>query len=422
MESSQSGRFSSFGINPLFSRLWAASAASNLGDGIWLIAAPLLAATLTRDPVLIAGISVAQRLPWLLFGLLSGALADRLDRRHSMIVIALVRASLVGLLGMSVLSGWATIPLLYLVFFVIGTGETLFDTSASALLPALVDRDDLARANGRLASTMTVTNQFAGPPLGGLLFSLAASIPFLIGAIGLAAAAGLLKAIPGTFRAEQPERAPQTSLLTEINEGMRWLWSHRLLRTMALSMAVLNITVVAQVSIMVLYAEEHLGLGAQGFGVLVTLYGVGGVMGGMVAGRILARTGASTYLRLAIALEAMIPAAMAVTHQPIVAGIVLAIFGLHAIVWGVLLSTLRQELTPDRLRGRVKSVTTVLELGTAAPGALFGGVLTAKIGLTAPFWAGTVCGIVLLPLVWSDFSPASIAAARREAARPATTL
>ena len=403
------------GLGPEFRKLWAASAVSNLGDGVWLVGAPLLAAALTRDPALVAGIAFAQRLPWLLFPLLSGALADRLDRRRTMVAVATFRAALVGALGLAVLLGLASMPLLYVIFFLIATGETLFDTSAAAVVPAVVPRADLARANARLGGTWTVANQFVGPPLGGFLFSTAASFPFLLGAGGLAAAAGLLTALRGSFKAVRKEGAPRGDLRGEIAEGVRWLWRHRLLRTIALSMALLNLTLVAQVSIMVLFAEERLGLGPEGYGALLTAYGVGGVLGSFVADRVLARLGASTYLRLAIVIEAATPAAIALSGSPLVVGAVLVLFGVHAIVWGALLTSLRQELTPDRLRGRVGSVHALIEYGTAAPGALLGGLLATRFGLTAPFWLGATTGVLLIPFVWSTFSQAAVSAARRGA-------
>lgn len=395
----QSGR-----LGRRFLTLWAASTASNLGDGVWLVAAPLLAVTLTRDPTLVAGLAFAQRLPWLLFGLLGGALADRLDRRRAMIAVALFRAALVGTLGLAVLRDWATMPMLYVIFFLITTGETLFDTSASAILPSVVAKAELPKANARLGGTRTVSNQFVGPPLGGVLFSTAASLPFLLGAGGLSIAAGLLTRLHGDFKAERAPGLSRGNLLSEIGEGLRWLWGQRLLRTLSIALGLLNLTLVAQVAIMVLFAEERLGLGPGGYGALLTAYGVGGVLGSLVAERVLRLTGESRYLRLAIVIEAAAPAAIALSTNPVVVGAVLALFGLHAIVWGAILTSLRQELTPDRLRGRVGSVHALLEYGTAAPGALLGGLLATHFGLTAPFWLGAVTGVMLLPFVWNAFS------------------
>jgi MFS family permease len=403
------------GLGREFHKLWAASTLSNLGDGIALVAAPLLAATLTRDPALIAGLSFAQRVPWLLFALFSGALADRIDRRRAMAVVGVSRATLISILGVAVVFDLVTLPLLYAVFFLLSTGETLFDTASAAMLPAVVPREELPAANARLAGTMTVTNQFMGPPLGGFLFAVAASLPFLLGAGGIVVAAILIVALRGSFHPRLGEGKPPTALLSEIREGVRWLWGHSLLRTLALTLAILNIPLVAQVSIMVLFAQERLGLGPTGYGILIAMYGVGGVLGSLVARRVIGWLGAGRTLRIAVIIEAATPAAIALSSEPIMVGALLAFFGCHAIVWGALLSSLRQELTPDRLRGRVESVYRFIELGGAAPGALLGGLIAAQFGLTAPFWFGAIVGIILIPFVWSTFSEANVACARQAA-------
>ena len=398
-----------------FHKLWASAAISNLGDGVWLVAAPLLAATLTRDPVLIAGLSFTQQLPWLIFPLLSGALADRVDRRKAMVAVTLVRAALVSLLGLAVVTGWMTLPLLYVVFFLLTTGETLFDTSSTALIPQVVPREKLTIANARLSGTMMVMNLFLGRPIGGFLFARVASLPFTLGAVGLAVAAGILTTRGGAFRPERPMGPERRSIRAEIRQGLGWLWGHRLLRTTAVTLGVLNLVLVAQNAIMVLYAQERLGLGATGYGVLLTVTGLGGIVGSVFAPRLLAITGEAGYLRLAVIIEAIFPAIIALTSSPYVVGVDMFLFGVHATTWGAVLVSLRQELTPDALRGRVQSVHGLIEYGTAAPGALLGGFLAAWLGLTAPFWFSTIVALVLLPLVWPVYTEQTLADARQAA-------
>jgi MFS family permease len=157
--------FSGLGVE--YRKLWTASTISNLGDGVTLVAGPLLAASLTRDPLLVGGLTFAQRVPWLLFPLISGALVDRLDRRRVMGYADAVRTALIGALGVAALLGWASMPLLYVVFFLMGTLETLFDNASQAIIPALVSRERLERANSRLYAAEIVTNELAGSPLGG---------------------------------------------------------------------------------------------------------------------------------------------------------------------------------------------------------------------------------------------------------------
>ena len=400
-------RFTGRGLGGEFNKLWAAGACSGLSDGLTLVAAPLLAASLTHNPTLVAGLTFAQRLPWLLFALPSGALVDRLDRRRVMVAVDLGSAALLGLLGVAVLLRLASLPLLYAVFFLLGSGETLFDTSAVAVLPAVVPREQLPAANARLAGTFTVTNQFAGPPLGGVLFATAAALPFLCGTGGLAAAAVFVIALRGHFKVERPP-APRTDLRAEIAEGLRWLWRQRLLRTLALTLALLNLTMVAQNAITVLFARERLGLSDGGYGLLVASYGVGGVLGSLVAARVIARLGASRELRLAILIEAGAPAAIALSHSGLLVGVIFVIFGAHAVIWGALLTSLRQELTPAGLRGRVESAYRLLDYGVAAPGALLGGLLATHFGLAAPFWLGAAVALALTPFVWTVFGEASV--------------
>lgn len=401
-----------------FRKLWASSAVSNLGDGVALVAAPLLAATLTDDPRLIAGLSFAQQLPWLLFALVSGALADRLDRRIAMAVVGISRALLFGVLGLAVFLGQVSLPLLYAVFFLLSTGETLFDTASTTVLPALVPKEALPRANARLSGTTTVTNYFIGKPLGGFLFATAAALPFWLGASGLILSAMLLLTLRGVFRAQPTVDSAPTTFWIEIVQGLRWLWQQRLLRTIAVTLAIFNVTFVAWNSILVLIARDRLGLGPTGFGMLLTGHALGAVAGSFVAGRIVERFGASRILRFALLIEIGTPIALALTDTAALAGAALAIFGCHALIWGTVLVSLRQELTPVELRGRVEGAYRFLEYGGAAPGALLGGLLAARFGLTAPFWLGAIVGLLLLPFVWPVFSAATVAAARSAAEVP----
>ncbi|MEJ7632771.1 MAG: MFS transporter [Rubrobacteraceae bacterium] len=153
-------------LGPEFKKLWASRTVSNLGDGMTLVAGPLLAASLTRDPFLISGLAFAQRLPWLLFALVSGALVDRLDRKRLMAAVDFFRSAAVGFLGIAVLLDYASLPLMYAVFFMVGTAETLFDTASVSVLPAVVRKEDLAKANGRLYSAQILANNRLSPGFG----------------------------------------------------------------------------------------------------------------------------------------------------------------------------------------------------------------------------------------------------------------
>ena len=403
------------GLGPDFAKLWTANAVSNLGDGITLVAGPLLAASLTRDPRLVAGLAVAQRLPWLLFSLVSGALVDRLDRRLLMVRVDAARCLAVGLLGVAVLADVATLPLLYAVFFALGTAETLFDNAAVSILPAVVPRDRLARANSRLLGARMVANELVAPPLGGLLFAAAAALPFLLDAGTFAAAAALVAAMGGRFRVERPSGAAPTTLRGEIAEGVRWLARNRLLRILAVAIALMNLTLSSALSLSVLYAQERLGLGSVGYGLLLSSMAVGGISASLVADRVIGRLGPATTMRVGLVIESSTHLVLALARSPLLAGAIFALFGFHAMTWSVISVSLRQELIPARLLGGDNSAYALFGFGSLSLGAVAGGLLAARYGLTAPFWCSFVAMTVLTVTCWPILSARAIAQARAQA-------
>jgi MFS family permease len=390
-------------LGPEYWKLWAASTISNLGDGITLTAGPLLAASLTRDPVLVAGVAFAQRVPWLLFPLISGALVDRLDRRRVMGYVDAARMALIGALGVAVLLGGASLPLMYAIFFLMGTLETLFDNASQAILPAVVSRDRLERANSRLLGAQIVSNELAGPPLGGFLFGVAVAVPFLLDAGTFAAAAALILALRGRFRPVRPEGAPPTTLAAEIREGLRWLWNHRLIRTLAVMLGVFNMTLAATDAIFVLFAQDILGLGSFGYGVLLTSGAVGGIIGSLMADRIILWLGSGRALQAAVLISAVVLSVVALSESAFVVWAAFLLIGMTGVVWNVITVSFRQAVVPQDIFGRVNSVYRLLGWGGISVGALLGGFLARSFGLTAPFWFATavlaIMFVLTLPLV-----------------------
>jgi MFS family permease len=374
-----------------------------LGDGVTLVAGPLLAASLTRDPILVAGLSFAQRVPWLLFPLISGALVDRLDRRWVMGYADATRTTLIGTLGATALLGWASMPLLYVIFFLMGTLETLFDNASQAIIPALVSRERLERANSRLYAAEIVSNQLAGPPLGGFLFGVAVAVPFLLDAGTYAAAAALILALRGEFRPKRPEDAPPTTLVAEIGEGLRWLWNHGLIRTLAIMLGVFNMTLAATNAILVLFAQDVLGLGSFGYGALVTSLAVGGLIGSLTADKIVAWLGSGRALQASVLISALVLSVVALSENAVVVWAVFLLVGINVVVWNVITVSFRQAVVPEDIFGRVNSVYRLLGWGGLSIGALLGGFLARSFGLTAPFWfAAVVLAVmffIMLPFV-----------------------
>ena len=380
-------------LGPRFGRLWAASAISNLGDGVMGAAFPLLVATLTRDPFSVAAATVVNRLPWFLFALLSGALVDRLDRRRVMVITDLVRFGLVGVLGAVVLSGDVNLPAIYVIAFLLGTCETFFDTATEALLPVIVDPGRLEAANGRIQATEWVANSFVGPPLGAFLFGIAASIPFLVNAGSYLLAAVAIAAIAGTYRSS---RTVTGSLGSDIGEGLRWLWGHTVLRTLSIMAGITNMVAFGIIAIFVLFMQDVVEIGDLGFGIMLSLMGVGGLTGALLAPRVVARVGRARTLLTSVGLLAVCTTLQATFPHPVVVGFALGLVGAALTLWNVVAVSLRQALTPDDLRGRVASVARLLAWGTQPIGAIVGGIIASWLGLRAPFYIAAATWVLLV--------------------------
>ena len=368
-----------------FNRLWTASAISNIGDGVMGAAFPLLVASTTRDPVLVSGANVVGRLPWFLFALISGALVDRLDRRRVMIWTDVFRAVVVGVLAALIVFDEAGLAVIYGVAFLLGSAETMFDTSAEAIVPRLVESSDLTSANGRLQATEWLASNFAGPPVGAALFALAAAVPFWVNSVSFLIAALVVALIAGQFTSERV--SGPASIKQDIGEGVRWLWRNRVLRTLSMMAGGINLFSMGIVAIFVLFAQDILGVSDVGFGVLLTVFGVGGLAGALASRFTVDRLGPGVTVQAVVVLGAAIAAAMGALSNAYLVGGLLLLFGFVVIHWNVVAVTLRQQLVPDELRGRVASVARLIAWGTQPLGALLGGLLAAGLGLRAPFFA-----------------------------------
>lgn len=394
-------------LGPGFAQLLAASVTTNLGDGVRLAAGPLLIASITSDPALVAGAVFVQQLPWLLVSLPAGAYVDRLDRRRLVVSIAVIRALLAAGLCGAVAAGVASIALVYLAFFAVGVAEVVTDNATAALLPELMQPHQLPRANARLSVASLVGNQFTGPALGAWLFVVGAAIPFAAEAAGFAIAAALLATLPtGKADPRVAERRPRGWLAKDINDGVHWLRRDQAVRLLALVLAAMNVTFMAAFATWVLYARQRLGVSGAGFGLLLTASAVGGLIGAAVTGRLTDRFGPAALLRAGLLIETSVHISLALTRSPWVAGATMVFFGAHAAIWGVVAVTLRQRLVPLRLLGRINSVYFLLTMGGSAVGALAGGFLARALGLAGPFWLAAIANAVLIAAVWRRINSA----------------
>ena len=358
--------------------LLSSSAVSNLGDGIGKVAFPLLAANLTRDPVLIAGLSATQFLPWLLFALVAGTLIDRIDRRKAMIIANLVRAVVVGVMGVLVYFDTVSISLVYAAALLIGTAETVADSAANVLIPAVVDQGRLEEANSKLQACEIVGQTFLGGPIGSATFAIFAAFPFLLNSAGFALAAVLLLGLAGTYRAKSP--AEPTRLRTDIADGISWLRSSPiLLRLVVIAGLVSLITELAQAQL-VLYALQDMRLSDATFGFFAFVGGIGGLAGAGLAPRLIKRSSRRTVLLGGIVFCAIGFAGMGVSAMPTVSAILFGVFAAAVVSVNVVLGTIRHTLVPSDILGRVLGVWRTVVWGAVPVGALLGGLMTAALG------------------------------------------
>jgi MFS family permease len=368
-------------------RLWWANTISSTGDGAFVAALPLLAVTISRDPRLVAVVTAASYLPWMVLSLPAGALVDRYDRATLMWRAQAVQAAVVAAVAVLVVFGTANIAVLGLAGLLLGSAEVVFSNAAQAVLPALVPPELLARANGSQQVSLTVGETFLGPPAGSLLFAVAAALPFGLDAVSFAGSAALLARLPRTSQSQQAGQ-PRPTIRSQIGEGLRWLFRHRLLRVVAVLLGVFNFG--GQMG-------QVLHTGTRGYGLLLAVTAVGSVTGGLVCPAVTRWLGLLPSLIIAGAADAAVFVGLGLAPGPAVAALLLAGEGFAVTMWNVVTVSLRQQVVPAYLLGRVNSVYRMLGWGLMPLGALAGGFVAHAAGLRAPYIvAGLLCGGCLL--------------------------
>jgi MFS family permease len=381
-----------------FRWLLASSWVSQLGDGLALAAGPLLVASQTHRPLLVALAAMLQRLPWLVFGLYAGALADRLDRRRMVILGDAFRVVVVLVLALSVATGEVDILVVLVAMLLMGTAEVFSDSASRTLLPMLVPRGDLGIANARLQTGAIALNQLVGPPLGAFLFAAGMAVPFVTQAV-CAALGVLLVARVATPKGAVRE-VVDTHVRQDIADGVRWLVRHPAVRTLAIAILTFNVTWAAAWAVLVLYSTEILGMGAVGFGALTTVAAVGGILSTACYGWLERHVPLALLMRGCLTLEVLMHLAFALNRSPVVAFVIMFGFGCYAFVWGTVSQTVRQRAVPTEFQGRVGAVYAVGLYAGIVVGQAIGGVIADHWGLVAPFWFAFVGSGVTLALLW----------------------
>ncbi len=406
------------------------------------VAYPWLASAITRDPIQIALIGVANRLPWLLFSLPAGVVTDRFDRRKivaSMDAFRFVLTLVVGLVVFAGRAGLATpqdvaagtaapspnatafLLLLYAASLLFGLAEVLRDNAAQTLMPAVVDRDDLETANGRLWGAEMVMNSFVGPPVGGLLIAVGFAVPFFVDAGTFAFSGALIFLIAGSFRPAGTSAA-KVNWRAEIGDGVRWLWNHRLLRSMALILGAMNAMFSMAYATYVLFVQEILELEAAQFGLLMTAGALGGVLGSLLASRLSSVLGRGTSLFATLLGTAITLAVTGATSSAVVVWTMFVASSFLVVVWNVITVSLRQTIIPDGLLGRVNSVYRMLAWGAMPVGLALGGIVVSwteavagrELGLRMPFYVAAAVFVILFVIALPRLGSRQIESARRE--------
>ncbi len=425
-------------------KLFSASSISNLGDGIGAVAYPWLASAITRNPMLIALVAIAQRIPWLIFSLPAGVVTDRMDRRTLMVRANVARTAITIAVAFVILGREGDLPavdaltdpdlavdtdvvlflLVVLATLLLGIAEVFYDNAAQTFMPSIVHADHLEKANGRLWSAEMVANTFAGPPLGGFLIAIAFSLPFFVDAGTFAVSAALIALVPAVRRSSSPASATTTGAWRgEIKEGVQWLWAHELLRPMAIILGMLNALGSLTLAIMVLFAQEILDTSATEFALLTTGGAVGGIIGGWSASAISKRIGTGPSLYVTLLSGVVVNGIIGVTSNWLVAWVMFAFFSLTGVLWNVITVSLRQSIIPDHLLGRVNSVYRFFAWGMMPIGTALGGFLVVIVDLTAsreaalrfPWFAAGVLHLLLFAFAAPKLTTAKIEAARIEA-------
>lgn len=413
-------------------RFIAASGLTNLADGVAVVVWAWLASLLTRDPLLVALMPVALRLPWFLFALPAGIVTDRVDRRRLILAMDVARAVAFALAAAAVWTasplppppeGGTAAPALFAALLVcalgVGTAEVFRDNAAQTMLPALVPHAALERANGRLWSVELVGNSLLGPALGAFLIAAVIWLPFALNAAAFALAALLLTTLRGQFR---PEARATRAWRAELGEGVGFLRGAALLRLLAVITGVWNLLHQMVVIALVLHVQENLGLGARAYGLILAAGAAGGILGGLVAERVVRMMGPGRAAQWMTLASAAAFGAIPLAPNGAALALVLAAFEFTGLIWNTVSVSYRQRTIPDALLGRVNSVYRLLAWGMMPVGLILSGLivrgaeglLPREAALGAPFVVAALGAVLLTAFAWGPLGRGFRSAARAD--------
>lgn len=373
-----------------YQRVVLATGLSNVADGIRFVALPLLAVELTGSPFMLALVLAAGQAPWLIFGLWAGLITDRADRRALSQRVASVRVGMLLLLAILVAFDAVPIGLLIAASFTLGVSEVLADNVNSALIPSLVTDEDLERANSQMVGAEIAGNELLGPAAGGLLFAVAASLPFFTNASLLAFAFVLLAGLP--MLQTSNDTGATTAPPPRLRDGIDLVRASPALRLITASTALLAAIDGAWFSLLALLVTVELGLNPAAFGLLLAAGAIGGLAGAALANRRPQLT-LTNVCAMTISATALPLIGLSLFTTTVAITITLVLTSAAFALWNVFMVSARQRATPNDLLGRVGAAHRTAVAAAGIGGMLTGGILAETISIGATL-AGS--GAVLL--------------------------
>ncbi|MEI6295334.1 MAG: MFS transporter [Actinomycetes bacterium] len=422
-----------------YQKLFAASALSNLGNGVSAVAYPWIASSVTRSPLLLSLIGLMATMPWLVFSLPAGVFIDRFPRRSVIVFTDVLRGVVTLVVAFSIWGNESSIHVvrsitkltvihthlgLYLLLlfatFLLGCGEVLGNGASQTFIPLIVETEQLETANGRMWTSESLMQNFMGPPLASVLLGLSVFAPLVFDGASFFASAGLIALIASSMIKKQKISEVKPDFRAELKEGLSWLWRHPFLRPLAFILGSINGLNALGFSVFILFAQENLHTSVLTFGLLSTGGAFGGALGGVLAGRIIKRFGRAFILKTVLLGSPIFLVAMAFSPIWELVWLISAIEMFFAILWNVVTVSMRQEIIPDQILGRVNSVYRFFALGSQPIGALIGGVLvtislhlfTRSFALRAPMLVGAILGLIVAYFALPHLSQTKIDEAR----------
>ena len=430
-------KFERVGLSLNYWKVFSATTISSLGSGVSGVALPWIASSLTRDPIAISLIALAGQLPWILFTLHAGVLIDRMDKKRILITMDILRGFVTALIALviylernslgqvtninSSLVGtrWGLLSLLIVAALILGFATVLADTTSQAVMPSVANKGQLQHANGRLWAAISVSEQFVGPPLGSLLLSVSAFVPLLFDAGSFFLSAGLIILVTVQF-GQKRELKEKPTFKADIKEGFNWLWSHKIFKTLALTLGAINLVNSLFYGSYILFAQEVLHVKVYEFALMGTGFAIGGTISGVIGPRLAKKLGESKSLTVSMITMGITSLIVGFANNWIIVWFTGIITAILVTLWNIVTVSFRQAVIPEELFGRVNSVYRFFGTGGSPIGAILGAAIVSicmhftsrTLALRIPFFIDAISVAIIFAVTRKALSDREFQAAK----------